>query len=160
MFKGQSEIMEYLLMVVFIVAVVIGIIIFLTWWNVTQLEMEGSKNRQDRVLAIGQHMMADYMFINKESMLDDAKLTSINAAQACDKLEEIFGTNWYAKIKSLDMEGEITCTWNDYPNCNVWNICNYKEHPNSRSAQNFPVNVYRKVSDKTALAVLHVEVYS
>jgi len=158
--KGQSEIMEYILMVVFIVAAIIAIIIFLTWWNLQQFQMDAFKNRQDRIVGIGQYMMGDYMFTNGDSVFDDAKLTAINASMNCDDLQKILGTNWYVKIKALDMGGEKPCKWNDYPDCNVWSICTYKENAKDRFGQNFPVNVYRKVWDKTALGVLYVEVYS
>ena len=161
--KGQSELMEYMLMLVFIVAAVIGIIIFLTWWNVTQFQMQGSKNRQDRVLSIGQDMMADYTLSDGESVFDDSKLTSLLAlgpVDSCKGIEAIYGTSWYVKIKALDMGGETKCDWTTYPNCNVWEICSPKAHPESVSAQSFPVNVYRKVSGKVALAVLRVEAYT
>lgn len=159
--KGQSEMMEYILMVVFLVAAIIAIILFLSWWNIQQLQMEGFKSRQDRVVSIAEYMMNDYMLANGDSVFDDAKLTSVNAAGIkCEDLQKIYGTGWYVKIKSLDMEGEKKCDWSGYPGCNVWTFCNYQERPESRSAYNFPVNVYRKVSDKVALAVLHVEVYS
>jgi hypothetical protein len=159
--KAQSEMMEYILMVVFLVAAIIAIILFLSWWNIQQLQMEGSKNLDDRVVSIAQLMMNDYMLANGDSVFDDAKLTSVAAAGIkCEDLQKIYGTGWYVKIKSLDMEGERPCTWNSYPGCNTWTFCNYVEHPESRSVYNFPVNVYRKASDKMALAVLHVEVYS
>jgi hypothetical protein len=158
--KGQSEIMEYILMVVFIVAAILAIIFFLTWWNVQQFQMDAFKNRQDRVVGIGQYMMGDYMFTNGDSVFDDAKLTAINASMSCDDLQKILGTNWYVKIKALDMGGEKPCKWNDYPDCNVWSMCGYMENAKELFGQNFPVTVYRKVSDKTALAVLYVGVYS
>lgn len=154
--KAQSEIMEYILMVVFIVAAIIAIIIFLTWWNVQQFQMDAFRNRQDRIVGIGQYMMGDYMFTNGDSMFDDAKLTAINATMTCEDLQKILGTSWYAKITALDMAGEKPCRWNDYPDCNVWSICNYREN---HIANKFPVNVYRKVSDKVAMAVLEVGVY-
>ena len=158
--KGQSEIMEHMLMVVFIVAAILALILFLTWWNVQQLKMEATRNTQDRILELAQHITGDYLFANENYMLDDAKLTSINAILGCEKLEELFGTNWYARVRTLDMEDEVTCNWNNYPDCSSWTICSYKERregvkfPN----QKFPVNVYRKVSDKVALAVLEVGV--
>jgi len=158
--KAQSEIMEYVLMVVFVVAAIIGIILFLTWWNVQQLGMKSSENSQDRVLAIGQHLMADSMFVNGDYVFDDAKLTALGASDVCASLQQMFGTGWYAQIRSLDMNGEKPCQWGNYPDCNSWTICTQKEKPPKVFAQNFPVNVYRKASDRMALAVLHVEVYS
>jgi nitrogen fixation-related uncharacterized protein len=158
--KGQSEIMEYILVVVFIVAAIMAIIFFLAWWNVQQFQMDQFKNQQDRIVGIGQYMMADYMFTNGDSMFDDAKLTSINASVTCEELQRILGSNWYVKITALDMEGERPCRWNDYPDCNVWSMCGYLSNAKSSLGQNFPINVYRKSSDKVALAILHVEVYS
>jgi hypothetical protein len=158
--KGQSEIMEYILMVVFIVAAIIAIIIFLTWWNLQQFQMDAFKNRQDRVVGIGQYMMGDYIFTDGDSVFDDAKLTAINASMTCEDLQTILGPNIYVKIKVLDMNGDKPCKWNDYPDCNVWSICSYKENAKDRLGQNFPVNVYRKLTDKTALGILYVEVYS
>lgn len=159
--KGQSEMMEYILMVVFLVAAIIAMMLFLSWWNIQQLQMEGSKDLDRRAVSIAEYMMNDYMLTNGDSMFDDAKLTSVAAAGIrCEDLERIYGTGWYVKIKSLDMGGEKKCDWNSYPGCNTWTFCSYQGHPESRSAYNFPVNVYRKVSDKASLAVLHVEVYS
>lgn len=150
--------MEYLVMVVLIVAAIIAIILFLSWWSITQLEMQSSKSSQDRILSIGQILMGDYMLANGGSMLDDAKLTSLSAIQgSCDSLERSLGTGWYAKVKSLDMEGEIPCTWSNYPDCNSWTICKYKA---GLPAQKFPVNVYRKASEKSALGILEVGVYT
>ena len=148
--------MEYILLVIFIVASIIGILIFLSWWGGKQLEVEGFKNQEDRLLGIAQHIMSDYSFANGDSMLDDSKLTSINAVHACQDLEDILGNGWYAKIRALDMEGSIACEWIAYPECNYWTICDYKEE---HIAQKFPVNVYRKVSDKVALGILEVGVY-
>lgn len=158
--KGQSEIMEYILVVVFIVAAILAIIFFLAWWNVQQFQMDEFKNRQDRIVGIGQYMMGDYMFTNGDSMFDDAKLTSINAGVTCEELQKILGKNWYVKITALDMNGDKPCKWNDYPDCNVWSMCDYRENARDSIGQNFPVNVYRKASDKVALGILHVEVYS
>jgi hypothetical protein len=110
-------------------------------------------------VGIGQHLMADYMFTNGDSMFDDAKLTSINATVTCEDLQGMLGKNWYVKITALDMGGEKACRWNDYPDCNVWSICGYRSSRESLG-QNFPVNVYRKSSDKVALGILYVEVYS
>jgi len=153
--KAQAELLEYLLLVVFIVASIIGIILFISWWNAQQLNIQGFQNQEDRMLGIAQHIMTDQAFANGDSMLDDAKLTSIIALHACQELEGIFGVGWYAKVKSLDMEGEIPCSWSAYPECNSWTICDYKE---KHIGQKFPVNVYRKVSDKVALGVLEVGV--
>ncbi len=157
--KGQSEIMEYIVMVVLIVAAIIAIILFLSWWSIMQIEMQGSKNQNDKIVSLGQMIMGDYMLINEQAMLDDAKLTSLvsMSSEGCERLQALLGANWYAKIKSLDMEGDIPCTWGNYPDCNSWTICEYKE---PHIAQVFPVNVYRKLSDKAALAVLEVGVYT
>jgi len=159
--KGQSEIMEYILMIVFIVAAIIGFMLFLTWWNITQIQAQGFKDREDRVVALAQNMMNDYMFANGDSVFDDAKLTSVAAAGiGCDELSLIYGVDWYVNITALDMPMERKCDWNGYPNCNYWSFCTYQEHPESRSAYNFPVNVYRKATNRMSLAVMHVEVYT
>jgi hypothetical protein len=97
------------------------------------------------------------MFTNGDSMFDDAKLTAINASITCEDLRKILGTGWYVKIKALDMDGEKPCKWNEYPDCNVWSICDYMA---DHKANIFPVNVYRKVSDKVSLGMLEVGVLS
>jgi len=158
--KAQSEIMEYVLMVVFIVAAIMAIIFFLTWWNVQQFQMDAFKNKQDRIAGIAQYMMGDYMFSNGDAIFDDAKLTAINASMNCEDLQKIFGTGWYVRITALDMDGEVPCKWNDYPGCNVWSMCGQKPDAPDMLGQIFPVNVYRKVTDKTAMGILYVEVYT
>jgi hypothetical protein len=151
--------MEYVLMVVFIVAAIMAIIFFLYWWNIQQFQMDAFKNKQDRISGIAQYMMGDYMFANGDSIFDDAKLTAINASVSCEDLQKILGTGWYVKITALDMDSEVPCKWNDYPGCNVWSMCSRKDSP-EMLGQIFPVNVYRKVTDKTAMGILYVEVYS
>jgi hypothetical protein len=162
--KGQSEIMEYMLMVVFIVASVIGIILFLTWWNVTQLDMKKTDNLDDKAEGLTQQLKADFMLTNTDSVFDDAKLTSlIPAGVKCADLEKEFGSNWYAKIIALDMDKETPCTWDNYPDCNTWSLCIKKARGDVSTVwakQPFPVNVYRRASDRIAMGVLYVEVYS
>ena len=158
--KGQSEIMEYMLMVVFIVAAIIGIILFLTWWSGQQMEVESFKNKQDRVTSIAKSMMVESMLVDSQSIFDDAKLTSVNAVSGCDNLQDMYGKSWYAVIRSLDMPGEINCSWGGYPDCNTWRVCNYPSQKKSLLVQKFPVNVYRKLSDRVSFAILEVGVYS
>ena len=162
--KGQSEIMEYMLMVVFIVASVIGIILFLTWWNVAQLDMKKGDILDARAEGLTQLLKEDSMLTAGPSVFDDAKLTSLGLSGVkCEDLEKEFGTNWYAKIAALDVEGEIPCTWDNYPECNEWSLCSKKEIGNVKTVlakQPFPVNVYRKSSDSVAMGALYVEVYA
>ena len=159
--KGQSEIMEYILMIVFIVAAIIGMMLFLSWWNITQIQAQGFKEREDRVVTLAQNMMNDYMFVNGDSVFDDGKLTSVNAAGVgCDSLKEIYGEDWFVNITALDMPVEKKCDWSGYPDCNYWSFCVYQEHPESRAVYNFPVNVYRKATNRMAMGVMHVEVYT
>jgi hypothetical protein len=158
--KGQSEIMEYMIMVLLIVAAIIGIILFLTWWGAQQLQIEGFKNRQDRVVSVAQQLMGDYTFADEESMFNDAKLTAANTTP-CEELQKVIGEGWYARIKALDMEGNVPCRWDNYPDCNYWEFCGYrKENVNELLTQKFPVNVQRSATDKVALAVLEVGVYT
>jgi hypothetical protein len=156
--------MEYMLMVVFIVASVIGIILFLTWWNVVQLDAKKTDNLDNRAEGLTQQLKGDYMLTTADSVFDDAKLTSlIPAGVKCSDLEKEFGSNWYAKIVALDMDGETPCTWDNYPGCNTWSLCLKKEKSDVDTLwgkQPFPVNVYRKSMDKMAMGVLYVEVYA
>jgi hypothetical protein len=158
--RGQSELMEYMLMVVFLVAAIIGLILFLTWWSGTQLQAEGFKDRQDRVTSIAKSMMAEPMLVNTQSVFDDAKLTALISVSPCVKLQDMYGEKWYAKIKSLDMSPDRACTWSDYPVCNAWSICSPPAEKRTMLVQKFPVNVYRKLSDRVSLGILEVGVYS
>jgi hypothetical protein len=157
MSKGQSEIMEYMIMVLLIVGAIIGIMLFLAWWGGQQVKAEGFSNQQDRIVSIAQVLMADYMFVDGDSMFSDAKLTALNSTISCEELQDVLGAGWYITVKALDMPGNVPCSWNGYPDCNYWAICPYKKE---HMGQKFPVNVHRIVSDTVALGVLEVGVYT
>lgn len=154
--KAQYEIMEYIFMTVFLIVVIIGLMLFLFWWNFSQFKIEEIKNKDNRIISIARYIMVDPVFVNEDSIFDDAKLTAINMTIKCKELEDILGDGWYLKIKSLDLEGEKYCNWLRYPDCNFWVIC--KENKDHIS-QKFPVNIYRKISDKISIGILEVGVY-
>ncbi len=157
--KAQSEIMEYIFMVVFLMALIIGLMLFLSWWNVSQSRVEALQSKEERIASITRYLMSEPMFANEDSMFDDAKLTAINDTDTvkCQEFEGILGSGWYVKIRSLDMEGEHPCKWSNYPDCNLWVICKEKQN---HIAQRFPVNIYRKISDNVSIGILEVGVYS
>ena len=154
-FKSQSNLMEYLLLIFFVVFIIVALILFITWWQVTQLGMKKSQEIEDRALSLTKEILINGFFVKEESVFDDGKLTAANTTIKCEELKHILGEGWFMKIKTLD-ENVIPCNEDNYPDCNYWEFC-VQDNPASIYA--IPVNIYRRVQDRYDLGVLYVGVY-
>jgi hypothetical protein len=140
--KGSVEMIEYILTTLLIVAVIISIMIFLGWWNASQLRVEKSKTELDKTLVMTKTLISSPFFARGDSMLDDGKLTALQGMgdSGCDAISEIYGADWFAVARLNDGKGETKCNSSNYPDCNYWEFC-------MRSGANIsyvvPVNIYR-----------------
>jgi|GEM_PF-771928 len=177
-FKGQAQMLEYLLMMVFIVAVVLGLILFLTWWQISQLSVEKTKNQQDRALSLIKEFLDSPYMTKENSMFDDGKLTALammdnEIDRSCQRLRAVYGDDWYAEIRLNDGKPLTKCTQMKYPDgendCNHWTLCEEREDVKARVAHTIPVNVYRNIGfvldvtnavlPRTYIGTLSVTVY-
>lgn len=160
--SGQSSMMEYLLLSFFVLATIIVMIFFLTGWQFSQFNLENQKIQNTRVINLQDSFINSQIFVNENSVFDDAKLTSIQSFhyEACEDLAAIFGSDWYIEIQVLNPFDDCSglCSASTYPCCGRWEICT----DDSRTSvnRNLPVNVYRKSTEKTELAVLKVGVFT
>jgi len=141
--KAQHEIMEYVILTLFIVIIIIGFVFFLSGWNITQLQLDKEKARQDRALFIMKYFLSSPLFTKENSVFDDTKLDAFRSLpNECTELGKIIGENWFAEIETFNGAKWEMCTQNK----------NY-------SAYIVPANVYRKFTDKAELGTLKVGVY-
>lgn len=153
-------------MTFFVLVVIIGLIIFLSYWQVTQLGVEQTRTEMDRALFLTKHFLNSQQFVKKDSMFDDGKLTALfSLPNACEELQKVFGLDWFAEIRVLDgSDTEIPCTWSEYPDCNYWSFC---VEDKSNISYVVPTNIYRRIGyilttgvlGRTDIGTLKVGVY-
>ena len=164
--KGQSSIMEYLLLSFFILMVIIALIFFLTFWQSSTWSLEKQNLKIQRLDTLLNRFINSPLFVRENSVFDDSKLMAIKSLEsqgACEDLEGLFGSDWFLEIEVLTPRqgcaGPCESAVTDYPCCGSWVIiCGQGSKLNTTRA--LPVNVYRKAEDRNDLAVLTVGVYN
>lgn len=170
---GQSQMLEYVLLMVFVVAVIFSIMIFLTWWQITQLSVEKTNQQQERVLSFIKSFIESPYMTKENSIFDDGKLTALAMIpDSCEKLRGVYGDDWHAEIMLMDGKPLRECGQMTYPDgsqsCNYWSICP-KQTAKGKITQIVPVNVYRRIGyvlnvtnhvlPRTYLGTLNVTMY-
>lgn len=153
--------MEYLFLSLFVLLVIISLIFFLSWWQLSQFGLEEQRLKNDRLLALLRGFTHSPLLVKGDSLFDDSRLLAVQLLgdDACGELEALFGRDWFMEIEVINRPGCAgQCRQSNYGCCNYWSLCTQGDRPNvSRS---IPVNVYRKAEDRTDLAVLKVGVYN
>ncbi len=159
--KGQASIMEYLLLSFFILMVIIALILFLTFWQTSSLNLEKQNLKIQRLDTLLNRFINSPLFVKENSVFDDSKLMAIQSLEsqgACHDLEGLFGSDWSIEVEVLTPRPGCAgpCTVSSYPCCGSWEICTRGEKNVTRV---LPVNVYRKAEDRNDLGLLTVGVY-
>ncbi|MCD6590853.1 MAG: hypothetical protein J7K72_02680 [Candidatus Aenigmarchaeota archaeon] len=152
--KGQSHLMEYVLLMFFVVMIMVVLMFFLTGWQVTSSTSQQYEAMSHKA-AFLLRAFANSPYLNKKtypegSMFEDSKLTAIT----CEDLRKLYGSGWYAELKDISMEGE--CNEETYPNCGEWTFCKKKE---KSMVFDIPVNIYRKTTGEIHIGILKVGLY-
>jgi hypothetical protein len=153
--------MEYLLLSLFVLLVIISLIFFLSWWQLSQFGLEEQRIKNDRVVALLNRFTNSPLFVKENSVFDDSRLLAIQLLgdDACRELEDLLGSGWFMEIEVLSRPGCAgQCSQSNYDCCNYWSLCSQGSRMNV--SMSIPVNVYRKAEDRTDLAALRVGVYS
>jgi hypothetical protein len=164
--KGSVELMEYMFLTLFVIVIVIAFVLFLSWWQMSQVGAERSRMQMDKALVISKGFASSPLFAREESMLDDGKLTAaMEIADICQRLDEIYGIDWYAVVRMLDGQPDTLCSSSNYPDCNMWEFC--RTTATDRISYAVPVNIYRNIGavfstglfGRTYVGTLEVGVY-
>ena len=163
--KGQAGILEYIFMAFFVVFIIVILVLFLGWWNVIHIGAEQKKLHDDRAFFLLKHLMISQMLVRENSVFDDSRLTAMKRMEQtgtdiCKKFSEIFGKNWYFRLRILDEDPDKECTFQNYPDCNLWSFCEPSNTRIPKYQYTIPVNVYRSLNDRKDLALLTAGVYS
>ncbi len=152
--KGSVELMEYMFLTLFVIVIVIAFVIFLSWWNISQMDVEKSKVELDKTLVLAKSLVSSPFLARSDSMLDDGKLTALQemGQDACSAIDGIYGADWFAVIRLLDGSDDTLCSYANYPDCNYWQLCK-TESKNYRSYV-VPVNIYRNIGTVLSTGVL------
>ena len=164
--RAQANMMEYVMMTFFIFIVLAALMIFLSYWQTSQIQLTGAIEGIDRAVDLADAVIYSPYFIKGNEMvidpvLDDAKLMALNKTVGiCDKLKNIFGPNWFAEVRIFEYEGtgqKLECTEDSYPDCNTWMICN---EDREGAFFSLPVNVYRNAWSRIDIGVVIIGVYT
>lgn len=162
---GQSGLMEYIFMIVFLAIVIIVFIFFLTGYQVTQFTSQQAQSSIDRSFSLMNFLSTSPLLVKEEGVFDDGKLTALASLEnPCSLLEDRFGKNWFFTITILDGTESNTACSGPLATCNAWSFC---ERDAPFVAFDIPTNVYRVTKTPLAsdflpgndLALLTVGVY-
>jgi len=153
--KGSVEMMEYMFLTLFVIFIIIAFVIFLSWWNVSQLDVEKSSVELDKTLVLTKSLVSSPFLARDDSMLDDGKLTALQemGQDACSSIGSIYGADWFAVIHLYDGNNDTLCSTANYPDCNYWSLCKKPDEKNYRSYV-VPVNIYRNIGVVLSTGVL------
>lgn len=160
-FKGQSNIMEYIFLTLFILIMIVAMILFLSWFQMSQFEMKGGDIQIEKAKFLMNYMINSPYLAEENSLFDDSKLTSLLSLEDyCDRLDGVFGLRWSLKVDLLTSEDGcfVECTEESYPCCGSWTFCE-RESKGSVLKYVIPVNVLRKINNQVHLAKMEVSVY-
>ena len=155
--------MEYVLMTFFIFAIILALMFFLSGWQSLQTQLTSVGEYIERGVDMADSISSSLYFIKTNNILDDSKLMVLNTTQGmCDKLKNIFGSNWFVEVRAFQYSSDgsdedIACTEDSYPDCNLWTIC---RQDRDSVFYVLPVNIYRKLDERTDIGMLTVGVYA
>lgn len=151
MIKGQSSIMEYLLLSFFVLLVIVALIFFFSWFQFSQLGMEQRNIENLRIGLLIDRFSNTPLLVRETAVFDNYKLHALDYLADrgfCTDLESMFGTDWYLEVEVLNRPGS-------------WSIvCPAVSGGERNVSLVLPVNVYNVTDDRTDLALLRVGVYS
>ncbi len=152
--KGSVELMEYMFLTLFVIVIVIAFVIFLSWWNVSQTNVERARMELDKTLVMTKTLLSSPFLAREDSMLDDGKLTAIQemGEDACLRIRSIYGADWFAVVRLLDGSNETLCGASNYTGCNYWVFC--KDARKNYRSYVVPVNIYRNIGAVLTTGVL------
>lgn len=153
--KGQYNLMEYVLLTLFVLLIIVMITFFLTWWQISTTGSEQRRITHDRAEFL-LRAFTNSPYINKNtypegSMLEDSKLSSIT----CQDLQNLYGEKWFAEIESYNFNVECNED-NPYPYCGKWSYC--KKEADAMIFE-LPVNIYKKTTGEIDIGYLRVGLY-
>ncbi len=155
--KAQTSMIEHLFVIFFIIVALVAIMFFLTNFQFSQMEMERRKVEGDRSLSMMKRFLNSQFIAKKENMLEDAKLFAM-LGFTCGELEKMFGSNWFVSVQLLDESDVIVpCPAADWQ-CNQWSFSSCSQ-PAKNVSYILPVNIYRKMFERSDIGVIKVGVY-
>jgi len=150
--RGQTGLMEYIIMTFFIVIVIVVLIFFLTGFQISQFSSQKYQNTMDHALFLMKQTSSSPIFVKEEGVFDDAKLTALaSLPNLCGELRDRFGGEWFFEVRVLDNSDDVLCTADSYPECNLWSFCTTEK---TFIAYDIPVNVYMNTKTKLETDVL------
>lgn len=138
--------LEYLILMIFVVAIIIVIIFMLSFYQISQINAEKNRNQQEKALTLLKQFSSSPYMVSENSVFEDGLLTALGMGvpSSCESLQREYGSDWYAEITLMDGEPVRECFQANYPDCNHWKICQ-KQESLGKIIRVIPVNVKRRI---------------
>ena len=155
---AQAQLMEYIILILFVMIIIVMLALFLTGWQISNIEYERQKSFEKKAMFLTKSLITS-PYLNKKgyeegSMFEDSKLTVLT----CEDLQQIFGMDWWVEIQLVDsMLSDQECNEESFPMCGKWTFC--KDEKKQYISFEIPVNVYRKISGDVNIAIMRVGLY-
>lgn len=155
---AQAQLMEYMLLTLFILLIIVMLSLFLAGWQITGLEKEQKKSVQEFVISIINDIGTS-PYINKQEYVEGFVFSdSILTVLDCDDIRRMFSDNIFVTIEVVSNQlGSIECSKSNYPMCGKWSYC-YEEDKNF-IAYEVPVNIYRRADGSILSAIMRIGIY-
>ncbi len=164
-FKGQAEMMEYLLMTVFTIVILLAMMFFLFGFEIGRSTGSEAKDAANKLM-VAVNVLAQSDILAKDGfILDDSKLVNFLDQSGCEDITKIIGQEAcvIVNIVKISSSQDQECLLGNYgKSCNKWTMCrdvcnrlNFTGEP--QRGIEVPLNVYRKLEDKVDLAKMKIQ---
>jgi len=181
MMLGQTEVMEYTVLIFMIMFIIFFVLIMVFGMQFISTGIEKSETMEKQSLFVLQNMLASKALGSsqqqKQSVFEDVKLT----VATCEDIEELYGRGIWVNITmyrelpdcdglaypefgecedektAIEEMNAVECDETTYPECGYWTFCDREDRMVYRSV---PVNIYRKMDNRLGIGVLTIGIRS
>ena len=159
--KGQFGIMEYILLSVFLIAILVIGIFMLSGFENLKGRGETTKELVNKQL-ISLSILSHSDIFAEANRLDDSKLQASIDEEGCRGLEKLIGQQACLEVEALlpSAKEDNECNPASYPDCNKWTICKEICAAKGFKIYTMPVNIHRKIQNRVDLGVITLKVPS
>ena len=136
--KAQVQLMEYLILAVFIVGFMFFIMVFLAGYQQDQFAAEREQLEVQRITGLMKQFLVSPFLASERGVFEAGRLEGF--AGRCSEMQGIFGKGWFIEITVFDGKRPAECKTNTLGKCNVYRFCTENGEGKSISLE-MPVNV-------------------
>lgn len=158
--KGESGMLERILMALFILIIIIFAVFFLFGVEFSRFRVEDVVEQENSLIFSANALLKSDILTKDDNVFDDSKLIGFSGTDGCKDFQDLVGKDEICliveRVKLFSSEDEIECLNLD-DDCNKWVVCEStcremtdKPYRTVRT----PVNIYRKLDEETQLGMM------